>query len=140
MSTKYSLVSINGVQFNVDPDTVSVNTQNLISVEKSMGGTTYGTYFDLTSMPTGTGYLRNISFSGQLLDQASSESLQALGYRKTPIHVTMSSGTIAGISSTANYIVTSVSTNPTKQRMLFPGETDPSTDFQYQYTISLAEV
>lgn len=140
MSAKYSLVSIDGNQFNVDPDTIQVSTQNLVSVEKSMGGTTYATYFDYSGMPEGTGYMRTVSFSGQLLDQSNADALQSLAFKKEAIHITTTTGTFAGISSSAHFIVTNVSTSPTKPRFKLPGDTEPSNDFQYQYTISLAEV
>ena len=126
----YSNIEIDGIPCLVDPDTISVQTNNLIAVEKSMGGTTYLTFYKSNS----PGYMRTVSIGGLYLPQVDAVDLQLKAAKKIPIEITSAPDNIVGCAG--KFVITGVSTSPLKPLAKFPD----NEEIKYNYSITLQEV
>ena len=123
----YSSITIDGVDVIFDPDTLSINTGNLIGINKSMGGTTYTTAVNTNS----SSYNRTISIGGAILPTTQATSLFGISAKKTAVLVG------GGIIGTSGYfIITSMSLAPIKPRFDIPGDSS----VKYTYSVNLTEV
>lgn len=123
----YSSVTIDGTDVQFDPDTLSVTTNNTVSINRSMGGTTY-----ITSVKSNTtSYNRTVNIGGAILPATQAAALLVTSSKKTTVVV---GGGIVGTSG--NFIVLSVTLNPTKPRVDYPS----NAEVKYSYTVALQEV
>lgn len=131
----YSTFKIDGIDVVFDPDTVSMNSGNLIAVNRSMGGTTYTTSHSSTSPAANC----TVTISGVFIPQTTANSLYALRIKKTPVVITgggLSGASLTGFGTSKKYIVMGVSQNPIKPRLDYPG----NGMIKYAYTITLQGV
>ena len=126
----YTTIIIGGVDVYVDPDTIATTNDNIIAIDRSLGGTSYVTSIKSNS-PAVNGH---ISISGVLLPADNAYALQQLSSLKTAIQVEGS--TI--VDPAKNFIVMSVTTDPTKPLQNFGDSTDGQ--IKYRYSITLQEV
>ena len=127
MPTSYTSIKIDGVDVIVDPDTMSVATQNLIQVKKSMGGTDYITNYNHNT----AGFLRTVNIGGLYLPEATATILLGKSAKKSTLVV---AGGIVGTGGT--FIITSMQIEPLKPMVPFPGDDT----IKYRYSVSLQEV
>lgn len=131
----YSTFTIDGINVVFDPDNVSMNSGNLIAVNRSMGGTTYTTSHSSNSPAANC----TVTISGVLIPQTTANLLYALRIKKIPVVVTgggAGGASLVGFGTAKKYIVMNVSQNPIKPRLDYPG----NTEVKYAYTITLQGV
>ena len=119
------------ITFAVDPDSVSVNVQNMVTIAKSMGGSNYVINYH-TNAP---GVTKTVAIAGFLITSAQAAQLMAASSKKTVVTISGGVG-IAGI--TGDFIITGVATNPNKPRLALDGNLEG--DIQHNYNINLTAV
>ena len=123
----YTSITIGGVSAFIDPDTMGAGTENIISVDRSLAGTSYVTSIN-TNSPAVKG---TANLSGVYLPEANVTALWALSKQKTAVKI---AGGIIGFSG--SYIIMSMQHSPIKPLVVFPEDSS----IKYQYSISLQEV
>ena len=127
--TAWTSITLGGYNLLIDPDTLSLSDNPLVSVEKSMGGSTFVSYYKSNT----PGSVRSLTINGSAITAASVAGLLAASRAKTVV-------ALAGAPmGDGNYIIVGMSENPLKPRPNFPGSTD-GVDVFYSYNISLVEV
>jgi hypothetical protein len=131
----YSTFKIDGIDVIFDPDTVSMNSGNLIAVNRSMGGTMYTTSHSSNSPAANC----TVTISGIFIPPTTAAALYALRIKKIPVVITgggAGGASLVGFGTAKKFIVMSVSQNPIKPRLDYPG----NTEVKYAYTITLQGV
>lgn len=126
--SSYSSFTIDGVDLYFDPNSVSVNYQNIVSIDKSLGGTSYVTTVNSNTV----GVNKTVSVSGDLLPATYAIQLATSAAKKTSVVVT---GDVSWLTP-GTYVILSLNLSPMKPRM----DTPDNSDIKYAYTISLQEV
>jgi len=131
----YSTFQIGGVDVIFDPDSVNINTQNLIGLNRSMGGSWYATSVSAITQAVN----KSVTISGVYLTTSAATALAALATLKTVVTITGGAGAfdLVGLGATAKFIVMNVSHNPMKPKIEIPGY---ATSVKYSYNISLQGV
>lgn len=123
----YTSITIGGVDLFVDPDSISVSTEPIVAIDKSLAGETY-----VTTVKSNTpAKNRTISISGAYLPASNAAALVALAEVGAAVSIT---GGIVGTSGA--FIITSCTCSPTKPLPIFPGDST----VKHQYSLTLVEV
>jgi hypothetical protein len=125
---------IDGVDVLFDPDTLDIQSTNVISIKKSMAGTSYVTHYETAA----GGDDASINIGGVYLPQTVAQSLYNKRKKKIPIVL---AGGVVGCSGT--YIIRNIQVRPIKPGVALTSSVisgDAETTIKYQYSLSLTEV
>lgn len=130
----YTTCRIGGVDMWVDPDNISPNHRIIAQIEPAIDGTKFMHY--LQSNPYNPATDTDVSVSGIYITETAVSTLQSLLASHTLVKIEG----VPGISGADDFVIVSLSHNPIKPAVIFPGDDPVNPPIRFTYNINLIRV